>query len=200
LIVIESPNAAKPAMRPSDIGPLPLTLMASLLVAVILLAVRVFVLQRVQRRWQRENRQQSERLKPLIAAYRSLGGSFSPATKEQVSQIEETLAEIVLFGSLPQVEMAASCIARLKRCEPVDYQPLIEALRSDLRTQLGLEPIPESIALPPSGPGRPGKGGKGDGDGGGGGGNGGGGGGNTAAGAGGLGVGMLASEQGPAVD
>ena len=187
-------------MRLTDLGPLPLTLIASLVLAVVLLAVRVFVMQRVQQRRQRENRQETERLKSLMAAYRSLAGSFSPAADEHGPQIEETLADLVLFGSLAQVELAAQCALRLRRGEPVDWQPLIEALRSDVRAQLGLDPIPASLVLPPSGPGRTPRAGRGDGDGGGrgdarGGGVGGGGGG-AAAGAGGLSAGLIAADAG----
>lgn len=59
-------------MRLSDMGPLALTLFfASLFIAVILLALRVFVMGRVQTQRQHENRQETERLKSLVAAYRS---------------------------------------------------------------------------------------------------------------------------------
>lgn len=182
-------------MRLTDLGPLPLTLIASLIVAVVLLAIRVFVMQRVQQRRQRENRQETERLKSLVAAYRSLAGSFSPASEEHTAQIEETLADIILFGSLRQVELAARCATGIKRGEAMDYQPLIEALRSDLRTQLGLAPIPQSLVLPASGPGRlranrgEGEGGRGESR------TGGGAGGGVAAGAGGgLGAGLIAAD------
>ncbi len=186
-------------MSLTELGPLPLTLIASLLVAVVLLVIRIFVMQRVQQRRQRENRQETERLKSLVAAYRSLAGSFSPALQEHGPQMEETLADIVLFGSLTQVEFAVKCINHLKNGEPVDYQPLIEALRSDLRTQLGLEAIPRSLVLPASGPSRIQRSGRGDGEGGergeakGAGGAGGGAGGG-AAGAGGVGVGLIAAD------
>lgn len=189
-------------MRLAELGPFPITLIASLMLAVVLLAVRVFVMQRVQQRRQRENRQETERLKSLVAAYRSLAGSFSPASHEHAPQIEETLADVVLFGSLPQVELAVRCVTRLKRGEAVDYQPLIDALRSDLRTQLGLEPIPPGLVLPASGPGRLLRQGRGEGEGGGrgearaGGGGGGGGGGGLAAGAGGLGAGLMVADAG----
>ena len=73
-------------MRLADLGPLPLTLIASLVVTIVLLVVRVFVMQRVQQRRQRENRQETERLKSLVAAFRSLAGSFSPASGEHGSQ------------------------------------------------------------------------------------------------------------------
>lgn len=150
-------------MRLIDLGPLPLTLIASLGVAVLILAVRVLVLQRVFSKRQRENRQESERLKSLVAAYRSLAGSFSPALEEHGAQIEATLADIVLFGSLRQVELAAVCAQALIRGEPVSYQALVEDLRADLRVQLGLEPIPPTLALPASGPKRPQRGNRGDG-------------------------------------
>lgn len=184
----------------TNLGPLSTTLIASLLIALFLLAIRVFVMQRVQQRRQRENRQETERLKSLVAAYRALAGSFSPATVENATQMEETLSEIVLFGSLPQVELAAACVATLKRGESPNFQPLVEELRSDLRRQLGLDPIPATLVLPASGPGRSprgrgeGEGGGGGGAGGRGGGAGGGGGGGGGAAAGGLGAGLIAGE------
>ncbi len=138
-------------MRLIDLGPLPLTLIASLLVAVILLGLRVFVMQRVQQKRQRENRQETERLRSLVAAYRSLAGSFSSAVHTDRAQLEEALADIVLFGSIRQVGLAAQCATALVRAEPADCQVLVEELRSDLRTQLGLEAIPPNLVLPPSG-------------------------------------------------
>ncbi len=183
-------------MRITDIGPLPLSIIASLLVAVALLAVRIFVMQRIQQRRQRENRQETERLKFLVAAYRSLAGSFSPPTGEQRPQMEEALADIVLFGSIRQVELAARCALDLTRGESVAYQPLIDELRLDLRTQLGLEPIPGMLELPPAGPSRAPRAGRGEGDGTGQGGALGrdGGGLSGAAGAGGLGAGLIAAD------
>ena len=42
-------------MRLADLGPVPLSIIASLLVAVVLLAIRIFVMQRMQTQRQREN-------------------------------------------------------------------------------------------------------------------------------------------------
>ena len=182
-------------MQLTEIGALPLSILVSVVVAVALLLMRVFVMHRVQQQRQRENRQETERLKSLVAAYRSLAGSFTPAAEEHRMQIEETLSDIVLFGSIRQVELAADCARALTRGEPVSYQALIEDLRSELRTQLGLEPIPASLSLPPSGPGRPrdGKEGRDIGRIGGGGGGGGGGGAGIGA-AGGVGAGLIAGD------
>ncbi len=183
-------------MRLIDMGALPLTLIVSLGVTVLLLAFRVLVMQRVQTHRQRENRQETERLKSLVAAYRSLAGSFSPAAEADRGQVEEALADIVLFGSPRQVELAAACARAVVVGQPADVGPLVDDLRRDLRDQLGLPPIPASVELPASGPSRSarreGEGRRGAGGGGaGGGGGGGGGGGMMAGGAGGIGAGLL---------
>ena len=46
-------------------------------VAVMAVGVRLLVMQRVQQRRERENRRIDERLKTPIAAYKTLGGSFT---------------------------------------------------------------------------------------------------------------------------
>jgi uncharacterized membrane protein YgcG len=180
-------------MNPTQLGAAPLMLLiASLVIAIVLLAIRVFVMQRVQTRRQRENRQETERLKSLVAAYRSLAGSFTPAAGEQRLQMEEALSDIVLFGTLEQVDLAAECANALARGEAVDYQPLVLALRSELRVQLGLDALPDDLALPRSGPGRARTGRDGEGGGGrGGGGAGGGGGGAGGGAAAGMGMGVV---------
>ncbi len=107
---------------------------------------------------------------------------------------------LVLFGSIAQVELAVECANGLKNDEYVDFQPLIKSLRSDLRTQLGLEQIPSSLVMPASGPARLSHSAHGEDEGGGrgeakgGGGGAGMGGGGAAAGAGGLGIGLIAAD------
>ena len=139
-------------MRAIDLGALPLTIIASLIVAIALLAVRIFVMQRVQTQRQRENRQETERLKSLVGAYRAIAGSFSPAEAGDRDQLEAALSDVILFGSLRQVELAAACAHALMADQPVDYQQLIVDLRSTLREQLGLDAIPETIAVLAAGP------------------------------------------------
>jgi hypothetical protein len=53
------------------------TLSGLFMVTVIGVGIRLVVMQRVQERRERQNRQINERLKTLIAAYRTLGGSFT---------------------------------------------------------------------------------------------------------------------------
>lgn len=139
-------------MRSIDMGALPLTIAASVVVAIFLLVIRIFVMQRVQTRRQRENRQETERLKSLVAAYRTMAGSFSPAEPGDREQLEAALSDIILFGSLRQVELASTCVRALGTDVPVDYQELIVDLRATLREQLGLDAIPDTIDIPAAGP------------------------------------------------
>jgi hypothetical protein len=53
------------------------TLLGLILVTGVAVAIRLLVMQRVQQRRERHNRQINERLKTLIAAYKTLGGSFT---------------------------------------------------------------------------------------------------------------------------
>ena len=53
------------------------TLLGLVVVSLVAVGIRLLVMQRVQRRRERENRQINERLKTLIAAYKILGGSFT---------------------------------------------------------------------------------------------------------------------------
>lgn len=53
------------------------TLVGLLLVSFLAVGIRLLFMQTIQRRRERENRQINERLRTLIAAYKTLGGSFT---------------------------------------------------------------------------------------------------------------------------
>lgn len=53
------------------------TLIGLVLVSVVAVGIRLVFMQTIQRRRERENRQINERLRTLIAAYKTLGGSFT---------------------------------------------------------------------------------------------------------------------------
>jgi hypothetical protein len=137
---------------PQTVG---LTLAVSLSVAFIVVGVRLWLMQRHKRARQIEARQLTERLRALLGVCRALGGSFSPAGPGDVRVIEEALAELLLFGSLPQVRMAAHAAQQLASTGRADCQALVQQLRAELREQLGLEALPADRVLPPAGPGRP---------------------------------------------
>ena len=53
------------------------TVMGLLVTSLLMVGIRLVFMQTIQRRRERENRQINERLKTLIAAYKTLGGSFT---------------------------------------------------------------------------------------------------------------------------
>lgn len=139
-----------------DSGAIPLTILATVALAMMLLVVRILILQKLFTRRQSELRQTSERTKALLAIHRALAGSFRPAQPRHAPQIEEALAEVLVFGTVAQVEMAVAAVHALQAGQPPQLQPLIDSLRAELRALLKVEPLPPELALPPSGPGRAG--------------------------------------------
>lgn len=190
------------------------TLLGLALFALIGVGIRVLMMMTIQQRQQRMNRQINERLKTLIAAYKTLGGSFtgelavSPAHLRQLrgaategaetgsdrprrirDAVEAALADILLLGTEEQVRLAADAANDLAAGRPIHTAPLVVSLRDYVRRALDLEPIPAGVSIPLQGPTRPqGGGGRARGEGGHGGGRGGGGG------AGGGGTGMGAGD------
>ena len=189
-------------------------------VTLVMVGIRLMFMQTIQRRRERQNRQINERLRTLIAAYKTLGGSFTgnlevdpahlrdqrdagedlaPSPSERRRRIrdavEAALSDILLLGTEEQVRLAAQAASDLAAGRTVQTAELVISLRTFIREVLDLDPVPAAIALPRPGPVRPAAGGarggaRGEG------GNargGGGGGGRGAGGAGGGGLGMGAA-------
>jgi uncharacterized membrane protein YgcG len=163
--------------------------------------IRVLMMLTIQQRQQRMNRQINERLRTLIAAYKTLGGSFTgelsvdpahlrdlrarePAGKEPSERprrirdaVEAALSDIILLGTEDQVRLAAVAASEMVAGRPIHTAELAASLRTYIRTALDLAPVPADVQIPRQGPARQSGGGKGGGEKGGGKGEGGGGGG-----------------------
>lgn len=165
------------------------TVLGLLLVTCLMMGIRLLFMQTVQKRRERENRQINERLKSLIAAYKTLGGSFtgtlsvSPmhlrdlrqAEAEQGSAsineglaerrrrirdaVEAALSDIILLGTEEQVALAAKAAQDMVEGRPIETSALVTSLRSFIREALDLEPIPGKVPIPAQGPARPAAGG-----------------------------------------
>lgn len=186
------------------------------LFALIGIGIRLLLMFTVQARRERMNRQINERLKLLIAAYKTLGGSFTgdlrvdPTHLRDLRQrmaeedgaaetpgsdrrrrirdaVEAALADVLLLGTEEQVRLAERAARELVEGRPVHTQELVVSLRNFIREALDLDPVPGGLSIPPQGPTRPASGAGGRGRGEGGGGRGGGG---SMAGGGGMGMGM----------
>jgi heme exporter protein D len=195
------------------------TILSLVIITLLGVGIRLLLMQTVQQRRERENRQINERLRTLIAAYKTLGGSFTGDLavdprhlRDQQKQgmefnstdrsrrirdtVEAALSDIILLGTEDQVRLAANAAAELVAGRPVHTHELVVSLRSFIRQVLDLDAIPAGVVIPNQGPARPGAGkpeGKGEGRGQDRGGNGGGKGmgGDMAAGAGaGMGLGL----------
>lgn len=160
------------------------TVLGLALVTLIAVGLRLLVMQRVQQRRERENRQINERLRTLIAAYRTLGGSFTgnlavdpthlrdlarreddddgvPSTDRSRrirDAVEAALSDIVLLGTEEQVRLAAHAATELAAGRPVRTAELVVSLRDFIRDVLDLEPVPAELVVPHQGPARPGSG------------------------------------------
>lgn len=160
------------------------TLVGLAVVSLIMVGIRLLLMQTVQHKRERDNRQINERLRTLIAAYKTLGGSFTgnlavdpthlrdlqrrdddvDSEKARISSdrsrrmrdaVEAALSDIILLGTEEQVGLAASAAAELTAGRPVHTAELVVSLRNFIREVLDLEPVPQHLSIPKQGPLRP---------------------------------------------
>ncbi|MBP0493169.1 hypothetical protein [Roseomonas indoligenes] len=161
------------------------TLLGLALVTLIGVGIRLLVMSTIQQRRERMNRQINERLRTLIAAYKTLGGSFTgdlavdprhrrdlrgdgeaaPAIDLEAAgsdrarrirdAVEAALSDIILLGTDQHVRLAERAARELVAGKPVHTHELVVALRDFIREALDLDPIPASLQIPRQGPARP---------------------------------------------
>jgi len=167
-----------------------LTLLGLALFTLISIGIRLLMMFTIQQRRERMNRQINERLRTLIAAYKTLGGSFTgtltvdpthlsdlrrrdgiqdevgdmPSGSDRSRRIrdavEAALSDIVLLGTEHHVRLATEAIGELVAGRPVRTNELVASLRAFIRDALDLGPIPPDIVIPMQGPARPSASGK----------------------------------------
>ena len=83
----------------------------------------------------------------LIKAYRILTSEISQRehTPERKKNLENILSDIQLFGSLEQVKLAKTLANEIVSTSEYELDPLINSLRSDLRTELNLEYVKGNV-------------------------------------------------------
>ena len=152
------------------------TLAGLVLITLLGVGIRLLVMQTLQQRRERENRQINERLRTLMAAYKTLGGSFTgelgvdPSHRRDLRQredaegiaeprsdrarrirdaVEVALSDILLLGTDEQVRLAARAANDLAQGRPVHTHELVVSLRDFVREALDLAPIPADLQIPP---------------------------------------------------
>jgi heme exporter protein D len=157
------------------------TLLGLVLVTVVAVGIRLLVMQQVQQRRERQNRQINERLKTLIAAYKTLGGSFtgelavdpshlrdlrrqdaaaglapgqppSERSRRIRDAVEAALSDVMLLGTAEQVRLAAQAANDMVAGRKIETAALVESLRGFIREVLDLEAVPADLVIPRQGP------------------------------------------------
>jgi len=158
------------------------TLSGLVLITLRGVGIRLLVMQTLQQRRERENRQINERLRTLMAAYKTLGGSFTGelgvdpthlrdlrqrAHEEGIAEpgsdrarrirdaVEAALSDILLLGTDEQVRLAARAASELAQGRAVHTHELVISLRDFVREALDLAPVPGDLEIPRQGPTRP---------------------------------------------
>jgi hypothetical protein len=133
------------------------TLLAITLVTVMGVGIRLLIMATVQQRRERANRQINERLRLLMAAYKTLGGSFtddlsvdpahlrerrqlpgapgveivsgSDRSRRMRDAVESALSDIILLGTEEQVRLAGFAAQELVEGRHVPTHDLVVSLR-----------------------------------------------------------------------
>lgn len=161
------------------------TLFGLAVITLIGVGIRLLAMQTIQQRRERENRQINERLRTLIAAYKTLGGSFTgnlavdpthlrdlrhgvpdldananirpgaDRSRRIRDAVEAALSDIILLGTEEQVKLAANAANELAAGRPAHTAELVVSLRDFIRQVLDLDPVPAHLSIPKQGPARP---------------------------------------------
>jgi type II secretory pathway pseudopilin PulG len=161
------------------------TLLGIAVFSLVAVGIRLLLMQTVQQRRERENRQINERLKTLIAAYKTLGGSFtgnlmvdprhlretratqaidedepaegagSDRRRRVRDAVEAALSDVILLGTEDQVRLAARAAEDMVAGRTVETAALVISLRNFIRSVLDLDAVPAALTVPNQGPLRP---------------------------------------------
>lgn len=107
----------------------------------------------------RANAHRDRRIEYLIDAYRKLEFISNRPSLEDAAPIEKAVADIQLFGSAKQVQLAQSFVSEFAATKSASLDTLLEELRKDLRAELQLDPVPGKLlflrwSLPPKSDGK----------------------------------------------
>lgn len=93
------------------------TVMGLLVATLVMVGIRLVFMQTIQRRRERENRQINERLKTLMAAYKTLGGSFTGQLQVSPAHMRD-LRALEARKPLPDADATQDALA-----DPIDADP-----------------------------------------------------------------------------
>jgi hypothetical protein len=115
-------------------------------VAAAVVVVGWYVVHYFARRRDQANKRRDLRVQYLIEAYRRLEfASNRPLTEEVAPEFEKAIADIQLFGTPKQVELAQTFAVGFAEKGTHSLDPLMNELRQELRKELTLGPVQPNI-------------------------------------------------------
>jgi len=121
------------------------TLFYQLSVTAVVAFLGAFLAHFLSARRDRKNAIRKQRIDFLIDAYRALEYVANRPTVDDPKLIESPLADIQLFGSSRQVQVAQNLIREFGEQGKASLDALLEELRADLRDELKLEKVPRKV-------------------------------------------------------
>jgi len=118
-----------------------------MLVTTIVAIVGWLAVHRLSAARDRANKRRELRVQYLIDAYRKLenAGNRKTSTRDHVDVFESAVADIQLFGSPEQVKLARKFALDFAAQGAAALDPLLNSLRADLRQELQLPSLEETI-------------------------------------------------------
>jgi hypothetical protein len=90
----------------------------------------------------RENRRPEQRIDYLVSAFRGLAkANHHPRLYEVAEDIEQAVADIQLFGSPKQIQLARQFATAFGTTQEADMDDLLNELRDSLREELGRKKV-----------------------------------------------------------
>ena len=93
----------------------------------------------------RANKRRDQRIGYLIEAYRCLESCSNRDLQFDLKKVEPAVADIQLFGSTTQVKLVQEFIFEFERKKNSSLTEILESLRNDLRSELGLSVVEKRI-------------------------------------------------------
>ncbi len=106
-----------------------------------------FILHWFAKRRDLANKQKELRINYLIEAWRKLEFAANRKDFDRVEYLERPIADIQLFGTARQIEIALEFANDIVANRASDLQGVLEELRNSLREELKMEKVPSGIKI-----------------------------------------------------
>lgn len=123
-------------------------LLLPLIVTAALAVAGWYAVHRLSMNRDQENKRRELRVQYLLEAYRRLENSSNRRDLSAYARdLESALADIQLLGTKDQVQLAHEFAVSMAKDQTASLDPLVANIRSELRRELGLDSLTNSIVV-----------------------------------------------------